>query len=108
MDDDRRRTRLGSATSAAIPLLWQMLATQGSQAKLATHLDEDSGNVSRLLYGDRKAGRALSVKLLALGVPIESWDEPLPEGWTVPHAADRTGPQQVVTAADADALTRTG
>jgi|GEM_PF-5425796 len=109
MADERRRTTLGPATSAAIPILWALLAEHGTQAKLAAHLGEDSGNVSRLLYGVRKAGRALSLKLRDFGVPVDSWEEALPGGWTlppVPHdsvrdlGADESGSHAAPVAAD--------
>ncbi len=89
MADERRRTTLGDAASAAVPVLWALLAEHGTQAKLAAFLGEDSGNVSRLLYGVRKPGRALSVKLASHGVAAELWDEPIPDGWLPPHATDR-------------------
>lgn len=107
MADERRRTTLGSATSAAIPLLWALLAERDwTHAKLAHEIHEDSGNVSRLLYGDRKASRTTSLKLRDLGVAIELWDKPLPDGWMLPHVADQTGPLPRMTADQADALDR--
>lgn len=106
MTDERRRQHLGEAKSAALAVLWSILAQRGwNQAQLASSVDTDGGKMARLLYGDRKPGRALAAKLLTLGVAIELWDQPLPDGWVLPHAhADQTGPQPAVT--DADALPR--
>ncbi len=88
MADERRRQHLGEATSAALPALWAILADRGwSQARLASEVDTDGGKVARLLYGDRKPGRALSAKLRDIGVAVELWDEPLPDGWLPPHVA---------------------
>lgn len=108
MADDRRRRTLGNVPSAAVPALWALLDEHGwTQAKLAAEIDEDSGNVSRLLYGDRKASRTTAVKLHALGVAIGLWDEPLPAGW-LPHAADSSGPKKAVSDDDATIATSTG
>lgn len=78
MDEKRRRKDLGPAASGALPLLWAEVERRGwSDADLATELDEDSGKIAKLLYGDRRPGRQLSAKLFArLGVPLTAWDEP--------------------------------
>ncbi len=89
MADERRRTRIGDSPSAALPVLWSLLAERGwSHARLASELLTDGGKVARLLYGDRKPGRALSARLRDIGVATELWDAPLPEGWMLPHVAD--------------------
>jgi hypothetical protein len=74
----RRRTRLGTQRSAALPLIWDALERQGwSDARLSAEMGEDTAAVSRLLYGDRKANRKQSVKLHELlGIPFSAWDEP--------------------------------
>ncbi len=59
-----------------------------TDARLASELSEDTGKISRLLYGDRKAGRQLASKLLdRLGVPLDAWDQPCPVDSRT-HAAD--------------------
>lgn len=98
MADERRRRTLGTETSAALPVLWALLEErEWSQAQLAANTGVDDGNVARILYGDRKASRVIAVRLMALGVAIELWDEPLPEGWLPPHAAaDESGEHPAV------------
>lgn len=97
MADERRRQHLGAAPSAAVPVLWSILAERGwSHAQLAAAIQTDGGKVARLLYGDRKPGRDLSMRLLAIGVAVELWSQPLPREWRLPGSADT------------DALTRTG
>ncbi len=78
-----------------------MLAERGwSHARLAAELE---GEVAKLLYGDRKPGRTASLKLRDIGVPIELWDQPLPEGWTIPHAgADESGEHPSVATSRSD------
>lgn len=80
MDESRRRKDLGPAASAALPLLWAEMARRGwSDADLCSELDEESGKMAKLLYGDRRPGRQLSSKLFArLAVPLTAWDEPCP------------------------------
>lgn len=87
MEPSRRRQDLGEKPSAALPLLWEEAARRGlSHAQIAAALQEDGGKIARLLYGDRKPGRALAKKLLdVFNVPIEAWDEPLPRGWKPSH-----------------------
>lgn len=86
MVEERRRQHLGDAASAALPVLWRIVELRGwSHAQLAHELAEDGGKIAKLLYGDRRPGRKLSVKLRDLGVAIELWDEPCPERWA-PHA----------------------
>lgn len=77
---DRRRTRLGPASSAALPFLWATLRERGwSDARLAGELHVANGRVAKLLYGDTGPGRTLAVRLHELlGVPLRDWDEPCP------------------------------
>lgn len=77
---DRRRQHLGKYASAALVPVWGELERRGwSDADFAEELAEHSGKISRLLYGDRRPGRALAAKILArLGTPIEAWDRPCP------------------------------
>ena len=86
MANPQRRTTLGLASSAAIPVLWTALDRLGwSHAETARRLDVDKAMVAKLMYGDRRAGRDLAIlckKLL--GVPLESWSSPLPTGWKLP------------------------
>jgi hypothetical protein len=92
-----------------MPALWALVESHGwTNTQLAEAIGEDDGNVTRLLYGDRKASRVVAVKLMPLGVAIDLWDQPLPAGWLPPHvSAERTGPLPRVTSAAADALTGT-
>ncbi len=80
IDVTRRRTKLGKNTSAAIVLIWAEMARRGwSDARLGAEMREDSGAVSRLLYGDRKANREQARWFLEnLGTPLASWDERCP------------------------------
>lgn len=77
---------MGEAASAALPVLWDIMASRDwSHARLAQELEEDSGKISKLVYGDRKPGRQLALKLQGIGVEIALWDEPLPAGWHPRH-----------------------
>lgn len=59
-----------------------------TDARLAHELDEDSGKIAKLLYGERKPGRQLAAKLLAtLGTPLDAWDRPCAVRRR-PHAID--------------------
>lgn len=80
---DRRRQDVGEAASAALPLLWDVLQRRNwSHADFARELSEDAGKVAKLLYGDRKPGRQLSLKLLErFEISLALWDLPLPRGW---------------------------
>lgn len=83
-----------------MPALWALVEARGwTNTQLAEGIGEDDGNVTRILYGDRKASRVVAVKLMSLGVAIELWDEPLPDGWLPPHAADESGEHPAVAAA---------
>lgn len=75
-----------AAASAAIPILWSALERlDWSHAETARKLDVDKAMVAKLMYGDRRAGRDLSLLCKnVLGVPIEAWSEPLPRGWKLP------------------------
>lgn len=77
------------SASAAIPILWAAAERHGwSHAEIARRLDVDKAMVAKLMYGDRRAGRDLSVTCKkVLGVPIEAWSEEIPRGWRVPHSA---------------------
>ncbi len=86
MAHEGRRQDVGTCASAALPVLWRIIALRGwSHARLAQELEEDTGKISKLLYGDRKPGRKLSVKLRDLGVAIELWDKPLTDKWSPSH-----------------------
>lgn len=77
---------MGEAASGALPVLWAILRRRGwSHARLAQEIGEDSGKISKLLYGVRKPGRQLAKKLFDLGVAFELWDRPLPRGWAPIH-----------------------
>lgn len=78
---------MGTSASAALPALWAEIERRGlKHAQVAAELREDAGKVAKLLYGDRRPGRALAKKLLDVFlVPIEAWDEPLPDGWAPKH-----------------------
>lgn len=80
MTNDRRRTELGGAASAALPLLWDFAWRHGlSDAQLADSLGIDSGKLARLVYGDRRPGRRLAAALWErVGIPLSAWDEPCP------------------------------
>lgn len=80
MADLRRRTKLGSKASAALVHLWSAMDSKGwSDADLARELDDHTGKIAKLLYGERRPNRTLSIKIMALvGTPIEAWDDPCP------------------------------
>ncbi len=79
-DVSRRRTKLGEKASAALPLLWAEMERRGwTDADLARELNEYTGKIAKLVYGDRKPGRVLSGKLLTrLGIPFDSWEQRCP------------------------------
>lgn len=81
--NDRRRQDVGEAASAALPLIWDELQRRNwSHADLARELAEDAGKISKLLYGDRRPGRRLSLKLMErFDISPALWDQPLPHGW---------------------------
>jgi hypothetical protein len=80
------RNHLGASASAALPLLWARIRElDESHADVARTLELHPGMVAKLLYGDRRPGRALSLRLRdRYGTPIEAWDEPIVAGW-LPH-----------------------
>lgn len=80
------RQHLGDAASAALPLLWaEKTKRDETNADLARALGTDDAMAAKLLFGDRRAGRDLSLKCLEVyGVPIAAWSEPLPVGWLPP------------------------
>ncbi len=82
-----RRHRVGTFASAALPALWKALARkEWSQADLARALKLSTAQVSRLLYGERGAGRHTASECSRLlDVKIELWDKPCPPNWK-PHA----------------------
>lgn len=73
-----RRTKLGKSASAALPILWDEMERRGwSDSDLAREVGSDDGNISRIVYGDRKPGRVLSSKLFArLGIGFDLWEQP--------------------------------
>ncbi len=83
---ERRRQHLGAYTSAALPLVWSALASRGwTHSRLATELEEAHGKVAKMLYGDRRPGRDLAVKMSRiLDIPFDAWGEPCPKNWR-PH-----------------------
>lgn len=107
---ERFRQHLGPSASGALPLLWaEIRRRELTHADVARELDDDAGKVAKLLYGERKPGRALALRLRdTFGTPIEAWDEPLPPGW-LPHgtsdepsstqlSADDSGEHRAVSA----------
>jgi hypothetical protein len=80
MRQRERRSGLGTASSAALPVLWAEMDRRGwGDAQLAHELGEGTGKISRLLYGDRGPGRTLAAKLFArLGIGLDLWDQPCP------------------------------
>lgn len=80
IDIARRRTKLGRNPSAAIVQIWAEMARRGwSDARLCAEMREDSGAVSRLLYGDRKANREQATWFFEnFGTPLAAWDEGCP------------------------------
>lgn len=88
-----RRTHLGNAPSAAVPLVWALLHRQRwGFAELARQIGEDSGRVVRWAYGDRKPGRTAALVLSRHGISIEAWDQPIDPDWRLPHALEWQGP----------------
>lgn len=81
---ERRRKDVGTAASAALPVIWSEIERRGwTHAKFAHELGEDPGKIAKLLYGVRRPGRKLAGKLLdRLNISLELWDEPLPFGWS--------------------------
>lgn len=94
MDDARRRTHLGQSASAALPVFWAEIRARGLlHAQVAAALGEDPGKVAKILYGDRKPGRSMALKLRdAFGVAIELWDEPAPKTWRPRHGSSPSAP----------------
>lgn len=85
-------------------MLWAEIRRRGlKHAHVARELDEDAGKMAKILYGDRKPGRSLSLKLRnAFGTPIEAWDEPISGDW-LPHGprAEESSPYLAVEPAKA-------
>lgn len=77
---------MGARASGALPMLWAEINRRGvTHADVARDLKVDPAMVAKLAYGERKPGRALSLRLRDVyGVPIEAWDTELPSGW-LPH-----------------------
>ena len=86
------RTRLGPHFSEASRLLWLALEREGlSQTEGEAALELSSGQVNRLLYGDRRAGRGVAQRaFIRFGVPIGAWDQPPAKRFNLP-AARKTG-----------------
>lgn len=84
------RQHLGASASAALPMLWAEIRRRDlTHAAFSRELGEDAGKVAKILYGERKPGRSLSLKLRnAFGIPIEAWDQAIPGDWR-PHGPAR-------------------
>jgi hypothetical protein len=78
-------------------MLWAEIRRRSlSHAAFSRELGEDGGKMAKILYGDRKPGRSLSLKLRnQFGTPIEAWDEPIRGNW-LPHGPDDSGANQRV------------
>jgi len=72
-----RRTELGDHFTEGARLLWDAMERLGfEQYQLEKHIQAPTGLVSRLLYGDQRAGRVWMFKLYnKLGIPLESWNQ---------------------------------
>lgn len=83
-----RRQTLGLFASAALPAIWSAVTRRGwSHADLQRAVEVSSAQMSRLMYGDRRAGRRTAVLIQEIfpEVRLALWDEPCPKGWR-PHA----------------------
>lgn len=97
-----RKTTLGPFASAALPTLWKAIERKGwTHADFARAADISGAQASRILYGERGAGRRVaSFCYSTLGVKLFLWDKPIPPNWN-PHSPARARPRR-------DALQRTG
>lgn len=71
------RTKLGQATSEGTRRLWLAMEARGwGQTDLATALDRKTDAVSRLLYGERRPGLELALRIRdVLGIEPEVWSQ---------------------------------
>jgi plasmid maintenance system antidote protein VapI len=85
----RSRISLGDYASAALPRLWAVKKRKGlSNAELGREIGVNGAMASKLLYGDRRAGRDLALRCEEkFGVPINLWSAPLPSSWQLPEVA---------------------
>ena len=85
---DLRRTDLGEHFSEGSRLLWQILEKKGwTQSQLREALGAHPGEISKLLYGDKKPRFDLIVEASRkFKIKAERWDEP-PRVAFVPPAA---------------------
>ena len=86
------RSRPGEHFSEGSRLLWLALERLGhTQADAEAQLECAAGAVNRLLYGDRKPGRALGDRIAErYGVQVRAWDEEPKKRFVFP-AARKTG-----------------
>jgi len=86
------RRALGPKFSEGARQLWLLMADGSTPADLARRLGADSGQCSRLLYGDRAPGLKLAgVIQEKLGIDIPLWNMP-PLELFVPPAAQIAAP----------------
>jgi hypothetical protein len=85
------RRKLGPKFSEAARQLWIALEERGwGQNEAMRQLELPSGQISKLLYGERKAGRVWSGRFKdQLGIEERLWDEP-PVIPFIPPAARKT------------------
>lgn len=86
------RTTLGKYFSEGSRLLWAEFIKSGLKnfRDAEREWDLGAGTLNRLLYGERGAGRTISVKLRdRLGIPIESWSTKPSRDFKVPHAPSK-------------------
>jgi transcriptional regulator with XRE-family HTH domain len=84
------RQTLGAKFNEGARLLWLALLSRGWSQFAATHeLGLGKGQLSKILYGDQRPGRAKAEKIkVKLGIHPTLWDRAPAEPFSPPAAAD--------------------
>jgi plasmid maintenance system antidote protein VapI len=86
----RKQRDLGEHFSEGSRLLWAVLAENKGllSEEIRTAIGAGKGTVTRLLYGDRRAGRDLAATIEKVyGIPAASWGQNPKEPFELPGAA---------------------
>jgi ribosome-binding protein aMBF1 (putative translation factor) len=85
------RPERGKYFSEGARLMWLAIDRLGwSQTELAAKLGTSSGQVSQWLYGGRRASLKWAVTIRdVLDIPLASWNQSPPEGYSLPVASPR-------------------
>jgi hypothetical protein len=86
METARRRHKIGTSASAALPTLWKAIARKGwTHEEFADAVGLHPSSAWRLRYGERGPGpKVTRVCFEQLGVKLILWEKPCPPNWR-PH-----------------------